>query len=140
MKKIILLIVILFGILSCSKNDDSEYNQFVGKWNWVSTDGGLNSQIHDTPTSTGKTITLIILNDNDYTILKNGVVNSQGTYNLNITNDYYTGGQSQFITFSENNNISTFVIVNGIIKRNDNITLTINDNNPDGIGMTFKKL
>lgn len=141
MKKIIFITIILFGILSCTKNDDNQHNQFIGKWEWTSTEGGLNSQIHDTPTSTGKTITLIILNDNDYTILKDGIVNSQGTYDLNITNDYTTGGQSQFIKFSENeNNPNIIIIFNGIIKRVNGVTLTIDDNNPDGIGMIFNKL
>lgn len=74
-------------------------DQFVGTWNWVSTNGGLNN-VNETPQNTGKTIKLTFTNDNKYNIVENGKTVNEGTYKtyLDVTNTDHV--QRVFIDFS----------------------------------------
>lgn len=57
MKKLFFVLISLFLLNSCRGNDDLDTKNLVGNWEWVSSSGGISGQT-ETPTSTGKTITL----------------------------------------------------------------------------------
>ena len=54
MKKFILATFAFLALLSCRNDDELDIEPLVGDWTWVSTSGGINGQINDNPTSTGK--------------------------------------------------------------------------------------
>lgn len=101
MKKIFLIIFAFVLFISC-RNEQEEMlktDQFVGTWNWVSTNGGIGN-INETPSSTGKTVRIIFTNDNKYSIVENNKTINEGTYKtyLEVTNTDHV--QRVFIDFS----------------------------------------
>lgn len=72
------LCALLLFITACSKNDD-QYAGITGKWDWVSTDGGLIG-IHETPASTGKNTILQFTSDKKFYVSTNGILTYQGTF------------------------------------------------------------
>lgn len=83
MKKIFLLLLAAFFVLSCKNTDDDDLqtNSYVGTWDWTSTTGGINGTT-TTPASTGKTASITFTNDNKYIITENGKTVNEGTYSL----------------------------------------------------------
>lgn len=136
-------IILLFSILalsSCSSVKDmpNDNSDLTGTWIWVSTDGGFNNHIHDTPSSTGKNRELI-LKSSEYLLFENGTEISAGTYQITVKRSIYSGQNEPFISFSNYSENQIFLI-NGIITHSEESVLSISDNNPDGIGLTFEKV
>ena len=131
MKKFILATFALLALLSCRNDDELDIEPLVGDWTWVSTSGGINGQINDTPTSTGKTIIMKLDSDKKYTITTNGTVTNEGTFSLykNVSNlEHY---ERVYIDFS---NAPDQMIVNIEEK-----TLILSDDVNDGYTYTYKK-
>lgn len=104
-KKIILLTAFLFLLFSCgTREDETDNEQYVGVWNWVSTDGGL-ANVHQTPSNTGVTRTLTLTAESFYTIKENTEVVSEGTYYLarEVTNTDHL--EKLFLHFSNQPNL-----------------------------------
>ena len=142
MKKIILLFIFAIGFISCSSNDETKIDNsdLIGKWNWISTDGGLALHIHETPTSIGNTFQLSLMKNYLYSITKNGNEISSGKYELVMKKSIYSGEMERFIIYSQTENQQLQnVIISGIIKVYETNKLDISDNNYDGIGSVFVK-
>jgi hypothetical protein len=142
MKKIIIVFIFAIGFISCSSNEETKIDNsdLIGKWNWISTDGGLAFNIHETPTSTGNTFQLSLMKNYLYSIAKNGNEVSSGKYELVMKKSIYSGEMERFIIYSESENQQLQnIAISGIIKVYETNKLGISDNNYDGIGSGFVK-
>jgi len=140
MKKMICLFILISGMISCTSDNETEIHNFdlIGKWNWISTDGGIGFHIHETPNSTGKIVELNIKDDNHYAIQENGSEVVNGTYEIVMKASIYSLDIERFIIYSaEYQNQNT--VVSGVIRVLENNKLSISDNNFDGIGSEYIK-
>lgn len=115
--------------VSCSKHDhdcNHDNKDMAGSWKWLSTDGGIANNIHETPASTGKNINLVLSADNTYSVMTNGSVTSQGTYALDMRTCIHDHSNKRVINFSGAEDIDVMVesLANGM--------LTVSDENYDG--------
>ena len=138
MSKINLLLLFTFLLFSCENNNLATDNGIVGKWNWISTDGGLGFHIHDTPLSTEKNIVLFLAEDNTYSITENNDIILEGTYRLSYKESIYTGEMELFISILDN--FSSPAIITGIINIANKTELEIADNWYDGVGSGYKRI
>ncbi|MEO8240395.1 MAG: hypothetical protein ABI576_19985 [Flavobacterium sp.] len=114
MKKIAYVFITLLLLLSCD-NDDSAEKSLNGKWNWISSSGGIVGKI-TTPTSENKTIVLEFYNS---TLKKyeNGNLISENTFSVE-TRESIMGGKRKMIVIEGSVNI-TFEIVGDKLYLND---------------------
>jgi hypothetical protein len=98
--KSLLIAMIALVAVSCSK-PTSELPQadVAGVWLWTRSDGGIGNNIHYTPATTGKDVTLK-LTENQYFFYSQGQLTSQGTYTLESRRCIHDGGQKTTINFS----------------------------------------
>lgn len=127
----ILLLLLLTTMVSCTDNNDSVDKSLTGTWSWVSTDGGIAANIHDTPASTGNTIDLKFTSDNKYIYYTNGVLSSQGTYKLATQKSIVDGLNKNVIVFSSNGEM--------MIEKIDNLNLEMSQNAFDGVRSSYIK-
>ncbi|MDR7209408.1 hypothetical protein [Flavobacterium piscis] len=142
MKKIVIIFILAIGFISCSADGQNEItnSDLTGKWNWVSTDGGIAANIHKTPASTGNTLQLSLMKNYTYSITQNGNEVTTGKYELVFKKSIYSGEMERFIQCTETENVqSKSIVINGIIKVYETNNMSISDNNPDGIGSKFVK-
>ena len=100
LRGILLPLFLLTLIFSCSTREDELSNDnYVGTWNWVSTDGGI-VNTHQTPASTGIVRTLTFARENAYKIIENDVVVNEGTYNIVRDISSLDHVEKTFINFS----------------------------------------
>lgn len=80
MKQLITLLI-LFVVLSCSKDNDSPNNQIIGKWEWTET---INSWtgIKYTPESEGYSQISVYKADNTVEYYKNGELTGTESYQI----------------------------------------------------------
>lgn len=123
MKKLIFAFFALLALVSCGRSEDEEKDAtyWSGKWNWVSTSGGI-AGTNSTPSSTGKTIVLNLNDDNTYSITTNNVVTNSGTYTLYKDVSNLTHYEATFIKFSGISTNPTIVIVNEQLILNDDVS------------------
>lgn len=142
MKKLIYLLILALGIVACQSDEKTKISNtdLIGTWDWTNTDGGIAYHIHETPETTGKTIRLILMRNYQYSITENGNEISNGTYELTMKRSIYTQEEERFIKYSDIENQYQNVILTGIIEVLENKTLTISDNNHDGLGSLFQKI
>ncbi|MFV5701234.1 hypothetical protein ACM55F_05115 [Flavobacterium sp. XS2P12] len=146
MKKIIIIFIFSIGFISCSSNDETkiENSDLIGKWNWISTDGGFAFHIHEKPTI-GNPFQLSLMKNYAYSIAQNGNEVESGTYELVIKRSIYSGEMERFIIcYAKNQQLQNVVpvhnvVINGIIEVYETNKLEISDNNYDGIGSKFAK-
>lgn len=140
MKKVILMSTFIFSLFSCTKEDNLPLNSDLeGKWNWTSTKGGVGNNIDETPTSTEKTVVLILNKNNTYSILENNSEISNGTYEVKTKKSVYKKDMERFVSYSKNVQISN-VIVSGVFRVQSSGNLSILDNKADGLQSDFKKV
>jgi hypothetical protein len=130
-----LLIVLVLFISSCIKqaNKISNDTGLAGTWQWVSSDGGISNNIHNTPSSTGKNIDLIITSDNKYFLYTNSILTSQGTYVLEIRSCIHDHKDKTLINFS-----SAFE-QDMMVEKLDKDHLELSDEVYDGTGSSYKR-
>lgn len=131
MKRFILATFTFLAILSCRNDDELDIEPLVGDWEWVSSNGGINGQINDTPSSTGNTIKLSFTSDNKYTITTNGTVTNEGTFRLYKDVSNLDHIERTYIDFSSTNR--------QMIRNNDETNLYLSDDANDGIESHYKK-
>lgn len=136
-----LLLFLVAGLVcSCSNHTTGIVNDdLVGKWRWISTDGGFDFDIHSTPANTRRSYMLELKKDYEYVLYENKIQIHKGTYNLILKKSVHSGQMERFVR-----NIfglySQPVVLNGrvqIISKNEFI---ISDNTYDGIGSRFKRI
>jgi hypothetical protein len=143
MRKFITLFIVTIGLISCSSDvDDKVTNSgIVGKWNWAGTHGGFAFQIHDTPTSTGNSYQLNLMNDNTFSILKNNVEVLTGKYEITMKESIYSGEMEKYITCDMSQNPeAVYFVTKGIITVQEDNKLSIADNYHDGVGSVFERI
>jgi hypothetical protein len=129
-----------FILISCEKENnalnDEEFNvdPFMGTWEWVRSDGGLAFHIHNTPASTGKTVTYTFTYDMKYILYENGFVVSTGTFTKKKKKCIHSAEEKWFIDLSSPSD-RDFMIEKQL--GND---LETSDEAADGIGSSFKKV
>lgn len=131
MKRIIIAIFAFLAIFSCRNDDSLDIEPLVGDWNWVSTIGGINGQIYDTPASTGNTIKLSFTSDSKYTITTNGSVTEQGTFSLYKDVSNLDHIERTYIYFSSNNYL--------MIRNNAENNLYLSQDANDGVEYHYQK-
>lgn len=142
MKKLIYLLILTLGIISCSSDDETKIDNsdLIGKWNWTNTDGGIGFHIHETPETTGKIIHLNLNGNYEYSVTENGTEISNGIYELTMKKSIYSGEMERFIKLQTIDQQYLGFVKNGIINIHQNEILNISDNNADGIGSEFIKI
>ncbi len=136
-----LALILVLGTVACGLDQTAGIvnNDLVGKWRWISTDGGFDLDIHSTPESTGKSYMLEIKKDYKYLLYENKTQIHKGTYNLLPKKSIHSGEMERFIQ----NILGTYsqpIVLNGrvqIISKNEFI---ISENMYDGIGSGFKRI
>lgn len=142
MKKIVIIFILAIGFISCTADGQTEItnSDLTGKWNWVSTDGGIAANIHKTPASTGNTLQLSLMKNYAYTITPNGNAVESGKYELVLKKSIYSGKMERFIQCTDTEGEqSQSIVTTGIIKIYETNHMSISDNNYDGIGSKFVK-
>ena len=100
MKKLIYLFLLTLGVISCNSEENTiDNSDLIGQWNWTNTEGGISGDIHETPTTTGKVINLILLANNSYSIIENGNEIANGTYDLVMRKSIYSGEMEPYIIY-----------------------------------------
>lgn len=143
MKKLITILLITIGLISCSADADDKVSNsdFVGKWNWVGTHGGFADHLHTTPASTGNTLQLNLMKNYTFSILKNGQETVSGKYELSLIKSIYTGEMEKYIICDMSNSPEGgYFVTKGIITTDSGVRLSIDDNNYDGIGSGFERI
>jgi hypothetical protein len=143
MKNLICFLIIILGLMSCSSNDETKIDnsEIVGKWNWTNTDGGIGYHIHETPSSTGENIILILEKDYSYSIIKNGNEISNGIYVLSMKESIYSQDLEKFISYSSVQEMESLpCILGGRIKVYEANVLDISNNFEDGVGSLYEKI
>jgi hypothetical protein len=141
MKKGRLLLFLVIGLLySCSENDIAIVNtDLVGKWRWISTDGGFDLDVHKTPTNTRRFYLLELKKDYQYVLSENKTQVHKGTYDLVAKKSIQSGEMERFIQ----NIFSTYsqaVVLNGRIQMISKNEFIISENTYDGMGSGFKRI
>ncbi|MGV3504855.1 MAG: hypothetical protein ACO1O1_14190 [Adhaeribacter sp.] len=135
MKRAYLFLMILFVALAC-ENQEAAPRTLAGKWEWVSTDGGIANHIHETPQASGKAIVLELDNNLTYREYLNGTLSSQGTYFLSKGTCIHDHQEKDVLTFSGD------VLFAGqqhlMVERLNNLNLYLSDENADGVESRFK--
>lgn len=131
MKRFILATFTFLAMLSCRNDDELDIEPLVGDWDWVSSNGGINGQINDTPSSTGNTIKLSFTSDNKYTITTNGTVTNEGTFRLYKDVSNLDHIERTYIDFSSTNR--------QMIRNNDETNLYLSDDANDGVESHYKR-
>lgn len=128
--KDLLLIAMLFTLGACSK-DDGPAAPLEGVWQWVRSDGGLGNTIHDTPASTGRNITLKLMDGGRYAVYINGVLDAEGTYTLETRTCMHDELPKTVINFPERGDAMIHVL--------DAHRLELSDEVPDGLGSLYHR-
>jgi hypothetical protein len=115
-------------IISCSDNGDTNNKNLIGTWSWVSSSGGI-AGTTETPASTGKNRDLKFTSDGKYFYFTNGVLSSQGTYNIEIKKSNLYQTNKNAIIFSKDGYM--------IIEKIDDSNLFLSDDNFDGFGSSY---
>lgn len=130
-----------FVFISCEKEENAPLNDedftvdpFMGTWEWVRSDGGLASHIHDTPASIGKTVTYTFAYDMKYIRYENGFQVSTGTFSKEKKKCIHSNEEKLFIDFSSPSD-PDFMIETQL----GNV-LETSDEAADGINSSFKKV
>lgn len=130
--KTVLSILIIVFIFSSCKKEKNPFRQLVGKWQWVSTRGGIAFNIHDTPASTGKEVQLDFSKDARYFIYTNGILSSSGIFTLVQKKCIHDGTNKPFIHFSNNEDQMIHLL--------NNTDLEVSDEAADGVGSIYVRL
>ena len=127
-----MLSVITF-VTGCSKKIDrsSAEQNLIGTWSWISTNGGIANNIHQTPTNTGKNIELTFEVGGKYSIYTNDSLTSNGTYVLETRKCIHDHTDKIFINFSSDKDL----MVENIDKEN----LELSDEAFDGVKSNYKR-
>ncbi|WGH74698.1 hypothetical protein P8625_11465 [Tenacibaculum tangerinum] len=136
-----LLYIVAFALISCASSQIQNINNsdFVGIWNWTSTDGGFGNHIHKTPETLGKKVQLSLQKNDQFSIIENGKEVSKGTYTLTMKKAIYSNTQERYIQLSNDEHYDG-IVLSGIIRLVKPATLEISDNNYDGLGSSFVKV
>ena len=102
-----------------------------GTWTWTRTQGGVGNHILQTPASEGKTVEIQFTAANTYVIKTNGVVSSQGSYELKTRNCIHTGGTKTLVDLSANEDI--------VIENFDASSLQFSDELHDGLQSFYQR-
>lgn len=130
-----ILIIAFFALgISCSKfaSPVNKNLSFSGSWNWLSTDGGIAYNIHDTPASTGKAIRWDFNNNYTYAIYENGMLQSKGNFTLTTAVCINDGSEKPVINFDNG--------TKRMVLKADAATLTVSDNAYDGTQSLFSRV
>lgn len=132
MKKLLLILpLLLLFFVQCGKMDDELSNdQYVGTWNWKSTNGSLGNII-ETPESAGIVKKLKLTETYQYSITENDVVTKEGTYTIEkgVTNTDHV--ERTYLVFSKNGE--------KIVMQIDATNLILADDDADGYSYHYQK-
>jgi hypothetical protein len=129
----IVTVITIWAFISCQPDPGfhAVNSDLAGTWEWISTDGGIGNNIHETPTSTGVRLVWRFTPDNKYEIDVNGVLQSEGTYLLVKKNCIHSGQQKYLIDFSSPADSDRMI---ELMEREN---MELSDESYDGIGIRF---
>ena len=100
-------------------------------WKWIRTEGGIGN-LTETPASTGRNVEMRLAANHQYFIYTNGVITSQGTYDLETRNSLLSKTDRQFIDFSNDTDM--------MVDQMDDTTLKLSMDVYDGTGSLYSKI
>lgn len=131
-RTILLLSLLALGAVACTKETtDAPGSDLAGVWQWVRSDGGIGNNIHYTPATTGKQVTLKLTADRRYFFYSHGVLTSEGTYTLETGTCIHDGKQKTLINFSG--------CPDQMIHLLDDKSLLLSDEAHDGISSQYSR-
>lgn len=131
-RTLLLVFTLALGAVSCTKEKpEAPEAELTGVWQWVRSDGGIGNNIHYTPATTGKQVTLKLTADRQYFFYSHGVLTSQGTYTLETGTCIHDGKQKTRLNFSG--------CPDQMIHLLDDKTLQLSDEAHDGIGSEYTR-
>lgn len=130
--KIISFLPLLLIFVSCNKSAIDVQTSLCGKWQWVSTDGGIAGNIHETPASTGNAIILTLSESLEYSFETNNTVTNEGAYSVTRGTSIYDHQEKQVIQFHD---LGDFMI-----ESFDGSTLVLSDNALDGLKKVYHRI
>lgn len=138
MKNLLYIFTFVFVLVSCASSQVKKVDNtdVVGVWNWESTTGGFANSFNKNPETLGKKVQLTLQKNYEFSFAENDVIISKGTYSLEMKKSIYTNKPERFITLS-NDYTHSDIVLSGIIKKINEHTLEISDNNYDGLGSSF---
>jgi hypothetical protein len=132
-RKLFFSIAVAFALAACTKKEAKETadSRIQGTWEWIKTEGGIANNIHETPQSTGKSVSLKLTADNRYVITINDAITSQGTFAVETKTCIHDGTKKRLLNFSAESDQDMMVESIG-----DN-TLTLSDEAHDGLTSVY---
>lgn len=131
LKGFFLTLLITLTVVSCTKEEtEAPAADLTGVWEWVRSDGGIGNNIHYTPATSGKQMTLKLTAD-QYFFYSQGALTSQGTYTLVTRTCIHDGKQKTLIDFSGCPDLMVHLV--------DANNLHLNDEAHDGIASQYKR-
>lgn len=131
MKKLtFLLLISMFFVVSCKKEEALPNNSLAGTWQWVSSTGGIAGKTY-TPASEGYERSLSFTHDLKYANLKNSISQKSGTFEIIKAKSIYKTELIDFIKYDDGT-------MSAIISQTSE-ELILADNNYDGFTETFKR-
>lgn len=131
-RTLLLVFTIALGVVSCTKEKpEDDGAALAGVWQWVRSDGGIGNNIHYTPATTGKQVTLKLTADRRYFFYSHNVLTSEGTYTLETSTCIHDGKQKTLINFSG--------CPDQMIHLLDDKSLQLSDEAHDGISSQYSR-
>lgn len=142
MKNLTYLLILTFGFISCKADYEPTIGNadIVGTWNWISTEGGIATNINETLTTLGKNYKLKLNTNYTYLVFEDENEISTGKYELTMRKSIYSSDMERFISYSDSFQQPQYLVLSGIIRVFEVSNLTISDNNYDGLGSRFGKV
>jgi hypothetical protein len=125
------LVTLFFS--ACTKEDQAEIENLEGTWEWVSTDGGIANNIHQTPASTGNQIVFRFNANHTYSKYTNTTLTEQGSFRLEKRKCIHDHQEKPVLFFGSNDTQGM------MIERIGSDTLALSDDFVDGTGSTYSR-
>lgn len=123
---------LLMLFCSCSKSSIDVQTSLHGRWQWMSTDGGIAGNIHETPATTGNTIVLSLSENSRYTFETNNAITNEGAYSITRGISIIDHQEKQVIQFHD--------LADFVIESFDGSSLILSDNAFDGLKKVYQRI
>ncbi|MFC2146370.1 hypothetical protein ACFLRT_03310 [Acidobacteriota bacterium] len=96
-------VVVILGVLfypGCKKSESSEYSQLYYTWEWVQSSGGIGGVVMN-PASEGYTQSIDFEENGSYTLYRNNLVVSSGTYTITRAQSILDNEEYDMVVFDD---------------------------------------
>ncbi len=97
-KRLIIVSVLSFTLLTSCHKDKLEANDLIGKWNWLSSSGGIAGTTY-TPESTGDVVVIEFTPDSVFRRYLNDSLIIESTFSIRSSESIYDHNPTQILVF-----------------------------------------